>query len=107
MDKVKTSSKLKKRRKIIFQGQDKDQNSGDDQVASQESIEEAQACSEVRRIAKLVREGLTIENVVGDLERGITTHNQVANFVGHNSFISCVDPQKVYEALEDPDWLEA
>jgi hypothetical protein len=31
----------------------------------------------------------------------------LANFSSHHAFISCVEPQKVFEALEDPDWVEA
>jgi len=27
--------------------------------------------------------------------------------VKHHAFVSCVEPQKVYEVLEDPDWLNA
>jgi hypothetical protein len=36
-----------------------------------------------------------------------STRRQLANFSSHQAYISCVEPQKVFEALEDPDWVEA
>ena len=39
--------------------------------------------------------------------RGVTTRSQLTNFCEHYAFVSCVEPQKVHEALEDTDWLEA
>ena len=48
-----------------------------------------------------------MENVVGSLRKGVSTHRQLANYCEHHAFVSCVEPQKVYEALEDPDWLNA
>ena len=40
-------------------------------------------------------------------EKGVSTRRQLANYCEHHTFVSCVEPQKVYEALEDPDWLHA
>ena len=37
----------------------------------------------------------------------MTTRNEFANLCGFHSFISSVEPLKVYEALEDVDWIEA
>jgi hypothetical protein len=31
----------------------------------------------------------------------------ISNFISHHAFVSCVEPKKVYEALEEPDWLIA
>jgi hypothetical protein len=30
----------------------------------------------------------------------------LANFSSHHDYISRVEPQKIFEALEDPDWVE-
>ena len=46
-------------------------------------------------------------NVLGSLRKGVSTRRQLANYCEHHAFVSCVEPQKVYEALEDPDWLNA
>jgi hypothetical protein len=48
-----------------------------------------------------------MESVIGSLRRGVSTRRQLANFSSHHAYISCVEPQKVFEALEDPDWVEA
>ena len=48
-----------------------------------------------------------MENVVGSLRKGVSTRRQLANYCEHHAFVSCVEPQKVYEALEDLDWLNA
>ena len=37
----------------------------------------------------------------------MSTRRQLANFSGHHAYISMVEPQKVYEALEDLDWMDA
>ena len=48
-----------------------------------------------------------MENVVGSLRKGVSTRRQLANYCEHYAFVSCVEPQKVYEVLEDSDWLNA
>ena len=36
------------------------------------------------------------------------THSQkLASFIEHHSFVSCFEPTKVEEALQDPDWINA
>ena len=37
-------------------------------------------------------------NVLGSLRKGVSTHRQLANYCEHHAFVSCVEPQKVYEA---------
>src|SRR3954451_23934667 len=49
----------------------------------------------------------TNEEVLGDLNAKRTTRRQLSNFSAHNAYISMIEPKKVYEALEDSDWLEA
>jgi hypothetical protein len=48
-----------------------------------------------------------LENVVGSVCKGVSTRRQLSNFSSHHAFVSSVEPKKVYEALEDPDWLIA
>ena len=49
----------------------------------------------------------TNEQVLGDLRAKRTTRRQLANFISHHAYISMIEPKKVFEALEDSDWLEA
>ena len=51
--------------------------------------------------------GHTHDKVLGDLHGKRTTRSQLASFSEHHAYISMVEPTKVYEALEDADWLEA
>jgi hypothetical protein len=88
-------------------GQGEDQNRGDDQVASQESLKEAQARRAMKLASTLRKGSHTLESVIGSVRKGVSTRRQLANFSNHHAYISCVEPQKVFEALEDPDWVEA
>jgi len=54
-----------------------------------------------------VRDGHILDNVYGSVTKGVSTRKQLTNFSTHQAFISSIDPQKVYEALEDEDWVEA
>jgi hypothetical protein len=60
------------------------------------------------KIASTLRKGShTLESVIGSVKKGVSTRRQLANFSSHHVYISCVEPQMVFEALEDPDWVEA
>jgi hypothetical protein len=88
-------------------GQDGDPNSQDDQVMPQSSFEEIEARRKERVEKTLIRRGHTLDQVVGDLRKQMTTRRQLSNFSDHQAYIPMVEPQKFFEALEDPDWLEA
>ena len=48
-----------------------------------------------------------LEKVIGDVRDKVSTQRQLANFSDHHAHIAMVEPKKVSEDLEDPDWLEA
>jgi hypothetical protein len=48
-----------------------------------------------------------IENILGDIEKGVTSRSRVVNFFEHYSFVSSFKPFKVEDALRDPDWVVA
>jgi hypothetical protein len=48
-----------------------------------------------------------MESVIGSVRKGVCTRRQLANFSSHHAYISCVEPQKVFEVLEYLDWVEA
>ncbi len=66
---------------------------------------------ETRRQARMDRilelRDHTLQNVVGDLRKGISTRAQLKRFSENQGHISMIEPKKVWEALEDSDWLEA
>src|SRR5664279_1683015 len=48
-----------------------------------------------------------MDKVLGDVQGKVTTRRQLANFGSNHAFVSFIEPRKVYEALEDQDWIEA
>ena len=80
----------------------------DDQVTAPRLTPEEELEHRAAKIAsKLSTKGHLMKNVLGSIQKGVSTRRQLANYCEHHAFVSCVEPQKVYEALEDPDWLNA
>jgi hypothetical protein len=48
-----------------------------------------------------------VNNILGDIEKGITTRSRVANFCEHYSFVFSFEPFKIEDALRDMDWMVA
>ena len=48
-----------------------------------------------------------LDNVLGDLSKGVQTRSQVQNIVNHLSFLSQIEPKTAKEALLDEDWISA
>jgi hypothetical protein len=48
-----------------------------------------------------------MNNIFGDIEKGVTTRSRVVTFCEHYSFVSSFDPFKIEDALRDPDWVVA
>jgi hypothetical protein len=46
--------------------------------------------------------------IIGSPSQGVITRSQrYASFIEHHSFVSCVEPTCIDEALQDPDWVNA
>ena len=87
--------------------QDGDSNDQDDQVIPQRSNRDIKILCQARVMRDLELKSHTLEAVIGDLNSRVTTRGQLASFREHQAHISMVEPKKVFEALEDSDWLEA
>jgi hypothetical protein len=48
-----------------------------------------------------------VDQILGDISMGVTTRSRLANFCEHYSFVSSIEPFRVEEALQDPDWVLA
>jgi hypothetical protein len=48
-----------------------------------------------------------VDQILGDISKGVTTHSRLANFCEHYSFVSSIEPFRVEEALLDSDWVLA
>ena len=46
--------------------------------------------------------------IIGSPSKGVMTRSQkLASFIEHHSFVSCVEPKNIEEALQDSDWINA
>ena len=48
-----------------------------------------------------------LDQVIGSPSKGVRTRSKHASFCEHYSFVSCVEPTCIEEALADPDWIVA
>jgi hypothetical protein len=46
-----------------------------------------------------------MNNILGDIEKMVTTRSRVANFCEHYSFVFSFEPFKIEDVLCDPDWM--
>ncbi|KAK1691971.1 hypothetical protein QYE76_008668 [Lolium multiflorum] len=89
------------------EGQGEDLNYDEDQEASQEPILEADTRREDKTSRHLRLKSHSLRNILGDLKSKVSTRRQLANFCEHHVFVSMVEPIKVFDSLEDPDWVLA
>jgi hypothetical protein len=48
-----------------------------------------------------------VNNILGDIEKWVTTRSRVAIFCEHYLFVFSFDSFKVEDALRNPDWVVA
>jgi hypothetical protein len=48
-----------------------------------------------------------VDQILGDISKGVTTRSRLANFCEHYSFGSSIEPFRVEEALQDRNWVLA
>jgi hypothetical protein len=48
-----------------------------------------------------------VDQILGDIRNGVSTRSHIANFCEHYSFVYSIEPFRVEEALQDPDWAIA
>jgi hypothetical protein len=49
----------------------------------------------------------SVDQILGDISKGVTTRSCLAHFCEHYSFVSSIEPFRIEEALQDPDWVLA
>jgi hypothetical protein len=57
------------------------------------------------RVCHNIQRDHPFDNILGDIEKWVTTRSRVANFYEHYSIISSFEPFKVEDALHDLDWV--
>ena len=74
----------------------------DDQVME----EEAQPAPPTQ-VRAMIQRDHPVDQILGDISKGVTTRSRLVNFCEHYSFVSSIEPFRVEEALLDPDWVLA
>jgi hypothetical protein len=46
-----------------------------------------------------------VDQILSYISKGVTTRSRIATFCEHYSFVSSIEPFRVEEALQDPDWV--
>jgi hypothetical protein len=59
------------------------------------------------QIRATIQRNHPVDQILGDISKGVTTHSRLANFCEHYSFVSSIKPFRVEEALQDPNWVLA
>ncbi|XP_066159889.1 uncharacterized protein [Oryza sativa Japonica Group] len=59
------------------------------------------------RIHQSIQRDHPTNNILGDINKGVSTRSRIANFCEYYSFVSSLEPLRVEEALNDPDWVMA
>ena len=50
---------------------------------------------------------LTLDNVIGNIEKGVSTRKSLNNLCETMTFVSQVEPKNLNEALKDSNWILA
>jgi hypothetical protein len=58
-------------------------------------------------VYQVIQRDHPVDNIFGSIRRGVTTQSRLKNFCTFYSFVSSLEPIKVDQALEDPDWVVA
>jgi hypothetical protein len=59
------------------------------------------------RVHQNIQRDHLIDNILGDIEKGVTTRSRIAIFYEYYSFVFSFEPFKVEDALRDLDWVVA
>jgi hypothetical protein len=80
-----------------------------DQGGAQEkqAMEEEAPQAPPTQVRATIQRDHPIDQILGDISKGVTTRSRLANFCEHYSFVSCIEPFRVEEALQDLNWVLA
>jgi len=48
---------------------------------------------------------LSMENIIGQINKGVSTRRTIASYCRHMAFVSQVEPKSIDEALKDKNWI--
>jgi hypothetical protein len=59
------------------------------------------------RVHQAIQRDHSVNSILGDIHKGVTTRSRVAHFCEHYSFVSSFESYRIEDALRDPDWVVA
>ena len=68
-----------------------------------EDPEDEQEAIEHSRLRQIIQPDHPVDNILGSLQKGVTTRSHLANFCQYYSFVSSLEPLKVEQALGHPE----
>jgi hypothetical protein len=77
------------------------------QPINDSSSPSTQDASSQLKIHNAIAKDLPIDQNVCDINKGVQTLSHLASLCEHYSFVSCGEPTRIEEALDDPDWVNA
>jgi hypothetical protein len=85
------------------------QEEGYDQGGAHEEQDKEEEASQIHptQVRSTIQRNHPVDQILGDISTGVTTRSRLANFCEHYSFVSSIEPFRVEEALQDPDWVLA
>jgi hypothetical protein len=77
------------------------QEEGQDQGGAQKEqvMEEEAPRASLTQVRASIQRHCPVDQILGDIGKGVTTRSRLANFCEHYSFVSSIEPSRVEEAL--------
>jgi hypothetical protein len=73
----------------------------------EQAMEEEAPPTPPTHVRATIQRNHPVDQILGDISKGVTTRSRLANFCEHYSFVSSIEPFRVEEALQDPDLVLA
>src|SRR5688500_6133520 len=87
-------------------GQVPQEEARDQRGAQEEQVMEEEApLAPPTQVRAMIQINHPVDQILGDISKGVTTRSRLANFCEHYSFVSSIEPFIVEEDLQDPDWV--
>jgi hypothetical protein len=85
------------------------QDEGLDLRGAHEEQDKEEEASQVppTQVWSTIQRNHPMDQILGDISKGVTTRSRLANFCERYSFVSSIEPFRVEEALQDLDWVLA
>ena len=75
-------------------------------VAQAQDVDALQSPQVIDRRNSPIQQAHPQDLIIGSSSKGVMTRSQkLASFIEHHSFVSCIEPKNIEEALQDSDWI--